>query len=128
MSLKANVRTDYNGNITIHMEGGLDFENIVPFGEELNELQKLNPFSEITLDMCQVDFVGSSGIQHFTDTLKLLQQKKANVKLSNVKTEFLRVFKLYDLDPMQLLAEEFEDDQTWDLAQKFSGKKRTFEN
>ena len=37
MSLKAQVRTDSLGNITVHMEGGLDFENSMPFGRHFSE-------------------------------------------------------------------------------------------
>lgn len=128
MSLKAQVRTDSMGNITVHMEGGLDFENNEPIRNELIQLSKDNPQSIITIDMFRVDFVGSSGIGHFVDTLRILNQRKSEIKLSNVKTEFLRVFKLFQFDAYSLLVDQFENDKTEDLSQKFAARRRTFEN
>ena len=128
MSLKAHVRTDSMGNITVHMEGGLDFENNGSIRNELIQLSADNPQSVITIDMFRVDFVGSSGISHFVDTLRILNQRKSEIKLSNVKTEFLRVFKLFQFDAYSLLVDQFENDNTDDLSQRFAARRRTFEN
>ena len=86
-----------------------------------------NPLSTITIDLHNLDFVGSSGIGHFVETLKILQKKKSDIKLSNVKTEFLKVFKLYDLDALDTLIQEFDNDDTEDLNAKFGNKRKTFE-
>jgi anti-sigma B factor antagonist len=58
MSMKAKVRTDSCGNIIIHMEGGLDYENTAPLKNELETLTKENPSSQITIDLNRLDFVG----------------------------------------------------------------------
>lgn len=127
MSLNAKIHTDSRGNITVLMEGGLDFETSIPFREELNQLMETNPLSTITLDMNRVDFVGSSGIGLFVETLKILDQKKASLKLSNVKTEFMKVFKLYKLDALESLIHEFDNDDTLELNTHFGNRARTFE-
>ncbi|OFZ27486.1 MAG: hypothetical protein A2381_03010 [Bdellovibrionales bacterium RIFOXYB1_FULL_37_110] len=128
MSLKAMIKTEVNGNLTIHMKGGLNFENTEPLKKELATMLSQNPAQNITLDMYGLDFVGSSGISYFVDTIKLLNTEKARIKLKNVKTEFLRVFKLYDFDALSLIEDQFDDDETMELNQKFGNRSKTFQN
>ena len=128
MSMKARVRTDAHGNITIHMEGDLNYENSSPLKKELETLTEENPSCKITIDMHALDFVGSSGIGLFVDTIKALNENKERIKVSNVKTEFLKVFKLYNLDLMTIIEDEFDKDDTANLSQQFAGRRRTFEN
>lgn len=128
MTIKAKVRTDSCGNIIVHMEGGLDYENTAPLKQELETLAKENPTSTITIDMNRLDFVGSSGISFFVDTIKALNARKDQIRMSNVNNEFLKVFQLYNLDMMTILEDEFDNDDTRFLAQKFANRKRTFEN
>jgi len=128
MVMKAQIRTNSEGNIIIHMDGGLDYENSLPLRLELQELTKKNPTSTITLDMYSLDFVGSSGIGIFVETLQILNKNKAQIKLSNVKTEFLRVFKLYNFDAFKLIEAEFDNDETETLNQKYGNRKNTFQN
>ncbi|NOT77959.1 MAG: STAS domain-containing protein [Bacteriovoracaceae bacterium] len=126
--MKAQIRTDSEGNIIVHMSGGLDYENSIPLRNELQELTDKNPTCTITLDMHSLDFVGSSGIGIFVETLHLLNKEKSQIKLSNVKTEFLKVFKLYNFDAFKLMENEFETDETENLNQKFGNRKHTFQN
>ncbi|CBW26709.1 putative anit sigma factor antagonist [Halobacteriovorax marinus SJ] len=128
MSLKAQVRTDSLGNITVHMEGGLDYDNSLPFRRELQSLIKDNPLSTVTLDMNGLDFVGSSGIGVFVETLKILNDKKSQIQLSNVKTEFLKVFKLFEYDAMEAMIMDFENDDTEDLNTRYGNRRKTFQN
>lgn len=128
MAMKAHIHTDSQGNITVHMNGGLDYENSLPLRLELQELSKKNPTSTITLDMHALDFVGSSGIGIFVETLHILNKNRSQIKLSNVKTEFLKVFKLYNFDAFQLMEREFDTDETENLNQKFGNRKNTYSN
>lgn len=128
MAMKAQIRTDSQGNITVHMNGGLDFENSLPLRQELQELSTKNPASTITLDMHSLDFVGSSGIGIFVETLQILNKNKSQIKLSNVKTEFIKVFKLYNFDAFKLIEAEFDSDETENLNQKFGNRKNTYQN
>lgn len=128
MAMKAQIRTDSQGNITVHMNGGLDYENSLPLRLELQELTQQNPASTITLDMHSLDFVGSSGIGIFVETLQLLNKNKSQIKLSNVKTEFMKVFKLYNFDAFKLIEADFDSDETENLNQKYGNRRHTFQN
>jgi anti-sigma B factor antagonist len=128
MAMKAQIRTDSLGNITVHMNGGLDFENSLPLRNELQELSTLNPASTITLDMQSLDFVGSSGIGFFVETLQILNRNRAQIKLANVKNEFIKVFKLYNFDAFQLIENEFDNDETENLNKKYGNRKNTYQN
>lgn len=128
MSMKARVRTDASGNITVHMEGGLDYENSIPLKRELESLTHENPTSTITIDLNSLDFVGSSGIGFFVDTIRILNDKKDQIKLTNVSNEFVKVFKLYNLDLMGLIIDEFDKDETEFISQKFANRKNTYQN
>jgi anti-sigma B factor antagonist len=128
MAMKAQIHTDSAGNIIVHMSGGLDYENSLPLRQELQELSIKNPASTITLDLNSLDFVGSSGIGIFVETLHILNKNKSQIKLSNVKTEFMKVFKLYNFDAFKLIEKEFDTDETENLNQKFGNRKQTFQN
>ena len=128
MAMKAQIRTDSLGNITIHMNGGLDYENSLPLRQELQVLTLQNPASTITLDMHSLDFVGSSGIGLFVETLQILNKNRSQIKLSNVKTEFIKVFKLYNFDAFKLIEADFDSDETENLNQKYGNRKNTFQN
>lgn len=128
MAIKAQIHTDSEGNIIIQMAGGLDYDNSLPLRNELQELTRKNPTSIITLDMHSLDFVGSSGIGLFVETLHLLNKNKSQIRLSNVKTEFLKVFKLYNFDAFKLMEKEFDTDETENLNQNYGNRKQTFEN
>lgn len=128
MAMKAQIRTDSQGNITVHMNGGLDYENSLPLRLELQELTQQNPASTITIDMHSLDFVGSSGIGIFVETLQILNKNKSQIKLSNVKTEFMKVFKLYNFDAFKLIEADFDSDETENLNQKYGNRKNTYQN
>jgi anti-sigma B factor antagonist len=110
MSMKALVRTDCQGNITIHMEGGINFDNGLPLRKQLEDISSENPTSMITLDLLKLDFVGSSGIGHFVETVKYLETRKGQFRLQNIQPEFLKVFKLFNFHPLEEILEEFEKD------------------
>ncbi|MGE3608167.1 MAG: STAS domain-containing protein [Bacteriovoracaceae bacterium] len=131
MSMKANVLRDANGNIIVHMQGDLNYDHSLPLRNELQNIATSNPNSKITIDLSAMDFVGSSGICHFVETVKILKEnQKCNVSLSNVKPEFLRIFKLYSLNEADYVAElmGFDSDDTESLNSRFGNRNQTFEN
>ena len=129
MSMKAHIDRDSSGNIIIQMKGDFTYENSAPLRVELSEVINENPTSDITLNMQNIDFVGSSGIGHFVETLRICNVKRPIVRLSNVRTEFIKVFKLYDLTELdlKLIIEDFDNDETEGLAMNF-GRRHTFSN
>lgn len=127
MSMQARINTDSSGNITIHMEGGLNYDNTLPLRRELQGLCQDNPQSTIILDLNKLDFVGSSGISHFVETIQIIHQKSGRIRLSGVSDEFIRVFKLYKLEALENMLKDFESDFTENTS-LFAGRKKTFEN
>jgi anti-sigma B factor antagonist len=131
MSMKANVLRDANGNIIVHMQGDLNYDHCSPLRHELQQIAKNNPNTKITIDLGAIDFVGSSGICHFVETLKLIKENEnKSLGLSNVKPEFLKMFKLYSLNEADYVAEmvNFDNDETESLNQRFGNRSNTFEN
>lgn len=133
MSLKANILRDALGNITVHMEGDLNYDHSIPVREQLQSIVTENPKARVTIDMSGVDFVGSSGICHFVETIQSLNKNRneyERVKVSNINKEFKKVFKLYTMEEAEVFWEEFdlENDETGNLGQAFGARKRTFEN
>lgn len=97
MPLEASVHTDAIGNLTVQLVGSLDYENNIPLKIQLEDLVQKNPLSNITLDMHFLDFVGSSGIGHFVELVNILNTGRIRIYLSNVKPEFIKVFKLFNI-------------------------------
>lgn len=130
MSMKANVLRDANGNIIVHMQGDLNYDHSEPLRNELKSIAHANPNSKITIDIGGLDFVGSSGICHFVETVKFLKENKCDVNLSNVKPEFLKIFRLLSINEADYVAElmDFDNDDTEKLNTRFGNRNQTFEN
>lgn len=111
--MNACVHTDAKGNITIQLKGGLNYENSGNFQSELEELFNEHPMAVITLDLYFLDFVGSSGIGAFVQSIKRMNETRKRILLSNVKPEFLKVFKLYNFEEMQeILVDKVENNES----------------
>jgi anti-sigma B factor antagonist len=131
MSLHSKILRDALGNITVHMEGNLNFDHTQPLREELVQIANENPYSKIKIDLGGIDFVGASGIAHFVETIKILNNRpNSSLSLSNVRSEFVKVFKLYELNPGDIEVElfKFDEDDTEDMNVEFGNRRRTFEN
>lgn len=105
MALTANIYTDVNGNVIIPMHGHLNYEINAPLKKELEYLLKTYPTITVTLDFQSVEFVGSSGISTFVDLVNGLNSSEENkrLRLSNVKSEFMKIFRLYQLQNLELI-------------------------
>lgn len=134
MTVKSKITTDANGNIIVEMHGGFDYEYSHTLNHELARIVQKHKTANIMLDLNNMDFVGSSGIGDFVETLRVLNRgSDKQIKLINVKSEFKRVFKLYNLEDsftleaqatlMEQIQDQFENDDT-----EINGKNRTFEN
>ncbi|RLA64160.1 MAG: hypothetical protein DRQ88_11485 [Epsilonproteobacteria bacterium] len=108
MPLEASVHTDAIGNLTVQMVGSLDYENNIPLKQQLESLVEKNPLSNITLDMHFLDFVGSSGIGHFVALVNNLNKEKIRIFLANVKPEFIKVFKLFNVDEVEQVVRDLQ--------------------
>ena len=131
MSMKARMNRDAQGNIVIQMEGDLHYEHSLPLRQEIQNLINNHPNASISIDLGGIDFVGSSGICHFVETLKIVREEnKRVIALGNVRPEFRKVFRLYGLEDAEFLAEQFDfdNDETDLLSQRNAARGRTFEN
>lgn len=130
MTIKANILRDVHGNITVQMEGDFNYEYSGHIRQQLHHITKNYPQASLTIDMAGIDFVGSSGICHFVETLRAINRAKdEQVTLSNVKPEFRKVFKLYTVQESEFLFDEFdfENDETASIGM-WANRDRTFEN
>lgn len=107
--------------IIVSMEGRLDFETHIPLREDLNRLipeaapsqastrgQDSVP-SKVIFNLERLEFVGSSGISSFVQTLKDFNAaSEQKPRYCNVKSEFRRVIKAFD---DQALFEFYENEE-----------------
>ena len=103
--------------IVVSMDGTLDFETTIPLREDLNKLIRNTKTDsvpkKIIFDLEKLDFVGSSGISNFVQTMKDFNTTSTTKpRYCNVKNEFKRVIKAFDEDELF----EFFDNQ--DRARK----------
>lgn len=130
MSMKANILRDALGNITVQMNGDLGYEHSIPFRDELKQLADENPHSKITIDLGGLDFVGSSGICHFVETVESMNKgTNKRIGLSNVSTEFKKIFRLFSFEEADIVWDELgiDDESSSNLNTAFGNRKRTFE-
>ncbi|MFZ9594476.1 MAG: STAS domain-containing protein [Bdellovibrionia bacterium] len=87
--------------IIVAMEGKLDFDTYLPLREDLNRLtgqehQDSTP-QKIIFNLENLDFVGSSGISSFIQTLKEFNSSAPQLpRYCNVKSEFRKVIQAFD--------------------------------
>ena len=98
--------------VVVEMNGRLDFETNGPLREELSKLiQPARTDStpqKIIFNLESLEFVGSSGISSFVQTLKEFNASAPNKpRYCNVKSEFKRVIKAFDEEQ----AFEFHDNE-----------------
>ena len=87
--------------IVVSMDGRLDFETHVPLREDLSKLADQAKSDsvprKIIFNLEKLEFVGSSGISSFVQTLKEFNASvPTRPRYCNVKSEFRRVIKAFD--------------------------------
>ena len=131
MKLKEMMLRDAYGNITIHVEGDLNFSHGQKMQESIAEILAENPYVELNFDLTKAELVGSTGVSHFVDTIKFFQEEHSDrtIKLANVSPYFKRLFKVYDLDENNLYLDfSLNDETTANLNKNFGNRKYTYEN
>ncbi len=92
-------------SIVVQVDGKLDYETQDAFKESLRELASKKKNSaktdsvptEIIFNMEKLEFVGSSGITQYIQTLKDFAQKTdQKAKILNASSEFKKVMKAFD--------------------------------
>ncbi len=91
-----------NGDtIVVTMDGKLDFETYVPLREDLTKLIDQTKTDsvpkKIIFNLEKLEFVGSSGISSFVQTLKEFNASVPNKpRYCNVKNEFKRIIQAFN--------------------------------
>jgi len=102
--------------LVVSVDGRLDFETYVPLKERLFKLIETGTDSvpkKIIFNFENLEFVGSSGISAFVQTLKDFNASSpTKPRYCNVKSEFRKIIKAFDE------AEVFEFYETEERAQK----------
>lgn len=100
--MKTNVKK-VGDTLVVTMDGKLDFETHLPLRENLSKVLKEaktdSTAKKIIVNMEKLEFVGSSGISSFVQTLKEFNSvAPSKPRYCNVKSEFKRVIKAFDND------------------------------
>ncbi|MFL5814302.1 MAG: STAS domain-containing protein [Bdellovibrionia bacterium] len=87
--------------LIVSMDGKLDFETSMPLREELSkvirETRTDSSPKKIIFNLEKLDFVGSSGISNFVQTLREFNQAAPiKPRYCHVKSEFQKVIKAFD--------------------------------
>ncbi len=98
--MKAQVKKE-GDTIVVSMDGKLNHEIQEPLRQNLNEIvneaRKTDSTAKIIFNLENLEFVGSSGISSFIQTLKEINNKTdLKPRYCNVKSEFRRVMKAFD--------------------------------
>lgn len=100
--MKTNVKKD-GDTIIVSMNGKLDFEAHGPLRDDLSKIIKdaktdSTP-KKIIFNLEKLEFVGSSGISSFVQTLKEFNSvAPSKPRYCHVRSEFQRVIKAFDND------------------------------
>ena len=96
MAMKTIIRRDGNA-VIVTIEGHLDFEGTDTFRESLNRLERQTAASRVVFDLGQLQFVGSSGISAFVQTLRDFNSRATlKPRYANVKSEFKKIILAFD--------------------------------
>ncbi|NBX92314.1 MAG: anti-sigma factor antagonist [Proteobacteria bacterium] len=88
------IRARQQENVVIfNLEGHLDFETIVKFEETCQKIYSESTQQRVIVNMEQLRFVGSSGINQFVQVLKDINHREVKPKLVNVSSEFEKIFR-----------------------------------
>ena len=128
--LQANITRDAWGNIVIQMQGPMCVDSSVALDLKLQALLQQH-HGHLSFDFSGVDFVASSGVGHFVQTLiNMSQRKDINITIRNIDSQYEKVMKVYGLTDQHVYFDSFgmDDDSTEHLSSYYNNRKRTFEN
>lgn len=96
MAMKTSIRKD-GESVIVMLEGQLDFETNDEFRESLMRLESQTADNQVIFDLSQLQFVGSSGISAFVQTLREFNVRATHKpRYANVKSEFKRIIVAFD--------------------------------
>ena len=86
--------------LIVNMDGRLDFETSEPLKQDLEKIKRQSQsdsVAQIVFNLENLEFVGSSGISSFVQTMREFNDNAASKpRYCNVKSEFKRVIKAFE--------------------------------
>jgi anti-anti-sigma factor len=99
--MKAKIKK-VGDTIVVSVDGKLDYETQEPFKEDLkkitrNQIKTDSTPTQVIFNMKKLEFVGSSGISQFIQTLKDFgNQNEQKTTIANASSEFKKVMRAFD--------------------------------
>ncbi len=91
--MRININSD-SDQVVLSFTGFLDFESVGQFSEAISSLQ---PKKKLVFDFKDLEFVGSSGIKSFIDTIDRFYKKyEGQISLSGVEGDFKKIVDSYE--------------------------------
>ena len=96
MAIKTSVRKDGDA-VIVSVQGFLDFETTDSFRNNLAKIESQAADSRVIFDLSDLQFVGSSGISAFIQTLRDFNGRvPQKPRYANVRSEFKRIMSAFD--------------------------------
>lgn len=94
--MKTVIRKEGN-TVIISIQGHLDYETTNNLKTDLTTLSNSNANEQVVFDLADLQFVGSSGISAFVQTLRDFNTRSNHrPRYANVKNEFKRIISAFD--------------------------------
>ncbi|MBU0683479.1 MAG: STAS domain-containing protein [Candidatus Omnitrophota bacterium] len=118
MSLKVNVEQQKEGTYVIRVDGRLDTETYVGFGEKIK--QYLDESTKILIfDLEKLDYISSIGIGVIFQARKAIEARKGVFIVTNLQPQIKKIFEVVKALPEKPVFESMEEvDEYLDLIQK----------
>lgn len=89
--------------------GNMDVHGVHKIEKPLmDDIRKLEE-NTIIFDLSKVDFVSSAGLRVLVASLKIIQEKKAQLVLCGLKSSVKKVFDIVDMNSMFLIRDNLEE-------------------
>jgi len=95
LSMKTKI-TNQGDLMIVELSGYLDFETAHPIAQSIEVLYKDNKQAKVIIDMSALEFVGSSGLANFVKNLRVFNKLKMKPAYFGVKSEFIKLFRVFE--------------------------------
>lgn len=106
--IKTQVQTDQTC-VVVKISGYLSFDSGVELEAQLHKVASSFQDKTVLVDLEHLHFVGSTGVSTFVKSLKSLNKLKTKPIYTNVKSEFLRLFKAFEQEDTFAVSENLAE-------------------
>ena len=94
----------------VEAEGKLDIYSAPDYLEEVKEYISRSYIKELVLEFSQISYVASIGLRAILELYKIMQERKAVLKLKNVNEEVLYAFKITGFDKFLIIENDSDNE------------------